>query len=90
MVDEERFPALSIAIEAGRRDDTTAAALSGADESAVEHFLAGRCSFTEIARLLDAALEAHTGATDPQLEDLLGAERWGRQFVDARIAAGVR
>ena len=89
-VDAARFPALGIAIEAGRRDDTSAAAVSGADESAVAHFLAGRIRFTEIARLLAEALDAHRAQRTEDLEALLAAEAWGRQFVDSRVAAGVR
>ena len=89
-VDVARFPALGIAIEAGRRDDTSAAAVSGADESAVAHFLAGRIRFTEIARLLAEALDAHQAKRTEDLDALLAAEAWGRQFVDSRVAAGVR
>lgn len=89
-VDVERFPALEVALEAGRRDDTSAAAVAGADEAAVAHFLAGRCKFTDIARLLGRALEAHAPTRQPALDDLLAAEAWGRQFVDGAVAAGVR
>ena len=87
-VDVARFPALATALEAGRRDDTSAAALSGADDAAVEHFLAGRCRFTDIARLLARALEAHVPRATPTLDDLLAAEAWGRAFVDEQVAAG--
>ena len=89
-VDSERFPALGVALEAGRRDDTSAAAVSGADESAVAHFLAGRIRFTEIARLLAQALDTHEPRRTGDLDVLLAAESWGRQFVDSRVAAGVR
>ena len=88
-VDEKRFPALGIAIEAGRRDDTSAAAVAGADESAVAHFLAGRIKFTDIARLLGRALEAHAPTAEPSLDELLAAEAWGRAFVDQAVTAGV-
>ncbi len=88
-VDRERFPALDIALEAGRREDTSAAAVSGADEAAVAHFLAGRCRFTDIARMLRASLEAHDRVADPDLEDLLAAEAWGRRYVDETIGATV-
>ena len=88
-VDERRFPALPIALEAGRREDTSAAALSGADESAVAAFLAGRCRFTDIARLLGRALDAHEARAEPSLDDLLAAEAWGRRFVDEAVAVGV-
>ncbi|MBM3140677.1 MAG: 1-deoxy-D-xylulose-5-phosphate reductoisomerase [Chloroflexi bacterium] len=87
-VDRARFPALAVALEAGARDDTSAAAVSGADESAVAHFLAGRCRFTDIPRLLERALEAHRPAAEPALEELLAAERWGRRFVDEAVMAG--
>ena len=88
-VDRERFPALDIALEAGRREDSSAAAVSGADEAAVAHFLAGRCRFTDIARMLRASLEAHDRVADPDLEDLLAAEAWGRRYVDETIGATV-
>lgn len=88
-VDEARFPALGIALEAGRREDTSAAAISGADESAVAHFLSGRIKFTDIARLLGRALEAHAPTRQPSLDELLAAEAWGRTFVDEAVTAGV-
>ncbi|MCY4639763.1 MAG: 1-deoxy-D-xylulose-5-phosphate reductoisomerase [Chloroflexi bacterium] len=84
-VDHERFPALGLALEAGRRADGSAAALSGADESAVAHFLAGRLGFTEIARLLRSALDAHEPVAEDDLDALLGAEAWGRRFVDRAV-----
>ncbi|MQC18788.1 MAG: 1-deoxy-D-xylulose-5-phosphate reductoisomerase [Chloroflexi bacterium] len=89
-VDRERFPALDIALDAGRRDDTSAAAVAGADESAVAHFLAGRIRFTDIARLLRRTLDAHrpTTGAEPGLDDLLAAEQCGRDFVDEAVAAG--
>lgn len=88
-VDRERFPALDVALEAGRRESTATAAVSGADEAAVAHFLAGRCRFTDIARLLRASLETHEEVVDPDLEDLLAAEAWGRRYVDDAIGATV-
>ena len=89
-VDETRYPALRVTLEAGRRDDTSAAALSGADEAAVEHFLAGRCKFTDIARLLERVLNEHRPVRTPSLNDLLAAEAWGRQYVDDAVATGAR
>lgn len=88
-VDRDRYPALAVALEAGAREDTSAAAVAGADEAAVEHFLAGRCRFTDIATMLRRALEAHEPRTEPRLEDLLAAEAWGREFVDSLVSAGV-
>ena len=84
-VDHDRFPALALALEAGRRADGSAAALSGADEAAVAHFLGGRCGFTEIPRLLHAALDAHEPVAEDDLDALLVAEAWGRDFVDRAV-----
>jgi 1-deoxy-D-xylulose-5-phosphate reductoisomerase len=88
-VDAARFPALGIALEAGRREDTTAAAVSGADEAAVAHFLAGDCRFTDIPRLLELTLNTHHPTMEPDLDALLAAEEWGRRVVDEAISAGV-
>ncbi len=89
-VDEARYPALALALEAGRRDDTSAAALSGADEAAVAHFLAGHCRFTDIALLLGRALTDHQPVREPHLADLLAAEAWGREYVETAVAAEAR
>jgi len=89
-VDFDRYPALEIALEAGRREDTTAAAVSGADEAAVSHFLAGQCRFTDIPRLLELALQTHIATKEPELDALLAAEAWGRQVVDDAVSAGIR
>lgn len=89
-VDLDRYPALSVALEAGRREDTTAAAVSGADEAAVAHFLAGHCRFTDIPRLLELALQTHEPTLEPDLAALLAAEAWGRRVVDDAVSAGVR
>jgi len=89
-VDIERYPALAVALEAGQREDTTAAAVSGADEAAVAQFLAGRCRFTDIPRLLELALQTHSPTIDPDLDALLAAETWGRQMVDDAVSAGIR
>ena len=85
-VDHERFPALALALEAGRREDGSAAALSGADEAAVAHFLAGRLGFTEIATLLGSALDAHEPVDEEDIDAVLAAEAWGRGFVDRAVA----
>jgi 1-deoxy-D-xylulose-5-phosphate reductoisomerase len=89
-VDFERYPALEIALEAGRREDTSAAAVSGADEAAVAQFLAGRCRFTDIPRLLELALQTHIPTMDPGLDALLAAEAWGRQVIDDAVSVGIR
>ncbi|HEY7826702.1 MAG TPA: 1-deoxy-D-xylulose-5-phosphate reductoisomerase [Candidatus Limnocylindrales bacterium] len=54
--DDVRFPALRIARDAGQIGSRATAALSAADEIAVERFLAGSLAFVEIPRLLETAV----------------------------------
>jgi 1-deoxy-D-xylulose-5-phosphate reductoisomerase len=56
--DTERFPALLLAFEAGRRGGVAPAALNAADEVAVEAFLARRIGFTDIPRVLEKVMDA--------------------------------
>ena len=74
-----RFPCLRLAIEAGKRGGSYSAALSAADEVAVELFLAGRISFLGIARLLERILQEHPSIPQPSLDDILAADRWARK-----------
>ena len=56
--DEQRFPALRIAREAGRAGPRASAALIAADEVAVARFLDGTLDYLDIPRLLEAAVDA--------------------------------
>jgi len=85
--DFNSFPCLKLAIEAGRRGGTYPAVLCGADEVAVELFLSGRIKFTDIARLVEPALEGHKATAHPTLEAILAADNWAREEVK-RLAGG--
>jgi 1-deoxy-D-xylulose-5-phosphate reductoisomerase len=58
--------------------------LSAANEIAVEAFLAGRIAWSDIAGVVDAALQQHDGATPTSVDDILEADAAAR-----RIAQGV-
>ena len=79
----EQFPCLALAIEAGRRGGTYPAALAAADEVAVARFLDGHIRFTDIARLVAAALEDHRGGSELSLDDILTADAEARRFAVA-------
>lgn len=78
-VDQARFPALALAVEAGRRGGTYPAVLTASDEIAVELFLTNRIAFPDIAKLIDGALQSHRTCSDPGLEDILAADAWARR-----------
>ncbi|GAA4513001.1 1-deoxy-D-xylulose-5-phosphate reductoisomerase [Brevibacterium yomogidense] len=66
-VDHTAFPALGLAVEAGRRGGTAPAVYNAANEELVDAFHARRIPFTGIADGIAAALAAHStrGTTTP-------------------------
>ncbi len=85
--DMKRYPCLSLALEAGRRGGTFPAVLCAADEVAIEHFLAGHLRFTDIAHVVEDALAAHSGTTDPSLDGILAADASARAWSEDWIKA---
>jgi 1-deoxy-D-xylulose-5-phosphate reductoisomerase len=83
--DEERFPALRIARDAGRIGSRATTALIAADEVAVERFLDGTLDFLGIPRLLEAAVDRFGGGPD-QAPDLPTIEALDRE-VRAAMAS---
>ena len=74
--DLDRFPALRIAREAGIAGPRASAALIAADDVAVARFLAGTLDFSDIPRLLEAAVDRFggSGATAPDLDALVALD----------------
>lgn len=88
-VDQERFPALRLAYDVGRRGGTLPAVFSAANEIAVYGFPQGRIGFTEIVRAVAAVCEEHQpfGGPCPDLEAVMAADAWARAAVERWIAA---
>jgi 1-deoxy-D-xylulose-5-phosphate reductoisomerase len=82
-----RFPCLGLALEAGRRGGTAPAVLAAADEVAVENFLAGYIRFTDIAKVIESTLDAHSDTANPSLEQVLEADRWARSCAEDLVRA---
>jgi len=85
--DLDTFPCLRLAIEAGRKGGTYPAVLCAADEVAVELFLRQKIKFTEIANLIEQALELHQPIPYPTLDEIIAADTWARQRV-LQLATG--
>ena len=81
--DRETFPCLRLAEEAAEEGGTACAILNGANEAAVELFLAERIGFSRIAELVAAARAAVPVVQDPSLEEILAADRAAREAVAA-------
>lgn len=79
--DETRFPALRLVKEAARAGGTKTAVLSAADEVAVARFLAGEIRYTDIVRLVAAAVDAAPDLPCDSLENILAADAAGRKLA---------
>ena len=79
--DFERFPALSLGMEAARIGGTTGAVLNAANEAAVAQFLSGNMKFMHIVPACRSVLEHHDFEANPSLARLTELDRWARQEV---------
>ena len=83
--DLEAFPGLRLAYAAGRAGGGAPATLSGANEVAVEAFLAGEIPWLGIAETVDDVLQAGTGNVD-DVSDVLETDRVARGRARKSIA----
>jgi len=79
--DEEKFPSLSLARQVINLGKTYPAVFNGADETAVELFLAEEISFPDVFHLIEGAIEHHQPADNPGLEELDSAGCWAADWV---------
>lgn len=81
--DTKRFPCLALAQETARRGGAFPALLVGADEIAVEAFLAHRIAFPDIADVVERVLDSWSDGTPSSLEDALSVLQEGRRRAAA-------
>lgn len=79
--DREAFPCLRLAEEAAAEGGTACAILNGANEEAVRLFLTDRVGFHDIPRLVEKARREVRVVQDPNLEEILAADREARHAV---------
>jgi len=85
-LDDEAFPAVRLAREAGALAATAPAVYNAANEVCVRAFLDGEMRFTDIVPTVEHVLGAHdvpSNQTDLTVDDVLAADAWAR----ARAAA---
>ena len=90
-LDDEAFPAVRLARNAGQAGGVLPAVLNAANEECVAAFLDGNLRFTAIvdtvSRVLDDAAAGADVPTEgePTLEDVLAAEAWARRRAGERL-----
>ncbi len=77
--DLNRFPCLSIAMEAARTGGAAPALLVGADEIAVKAFLEERLPFTAIPRLIEEVLTSYPGPSPTSAEEAIAIMEWSKR-----------
>ena len=79
--DQQAFPCLGIAYEAGKQKGTAPAWLNAANEEAVSAFLSGQLPWRGIAEVISATLQQWSGENADSIESVLKADS------DARLIA---
>jgi 1-deoxy-D-xylulose-5-phosphate reductoisomerase len=81
-LDNEAFPAVSLAREAGMAGGTVPAAYNAANEECVDAFLAGAIAFTGIVQTVAQVISEHGGSAGAGgatgVDEILAADAWAR------------
>ncbi len=88
-LDDEAFPAVSLARAAGRRGGTAPAVYNAANEVCVEAFRDGRLAFVDIVPTIAAALTGDGVLSEEELtvDGVLAADAWARDEATRLINA---
>jgi len=86
-VDNDAFPCLGLALAAGREGGTAPCVLNAANEVAVAAFLDHRCSFLQIASVIEATLDAVDIEQSYSFETLIESDRAAREAATEQLLA---
>lgn len=84
--DLKKFPCLTLAQQAAREQGVAPAVLNAANEELVEAFLDRRIRFLDLPNLLAQVVAEHHRVAHPSLEEIVEADRWGREATKELIA----
>ncbi|GAA1842620.1 1-deoxy-D-xylulose-5-phosphate reductoisomerase [Microbacterium koreense] len=89
-LDDDAFPAVTLAKRVGRAGRTYPAVFNAANEQAVDAFHEGRLSFPGIVETIDRVVDDHEPPAELTRETLADAESWARAEADRVIARSGR
>jgi 1-deoxy-D-xylulose-5-phosphate reductoisomerase len=87
-VDINRYPAIRLAYEAGRKEGTMPTVFNAANEVAVDAFINKKLRFLLIEDVIEKTLLAHNNTSNPSLEEVLKADKWAREYASKLIESG--
>ena len=82
--DTETFRGLKLARKAADTGGTMPTVFNAANEKAVAMFLERKIGFLEIYDIIESCMEGHTLVADPDVEQILSAEREAYSFIESR------
>jgi len=83
--DLDKFACLRLAYQAIADGGTAPTVLNAANEIAVHAFLDEQLKFVDIPRMVDSALQRHQNHRAADLDAVISADRWAREFVQAEL-----
>ncbi len=83
--DTARFRCLGLALEAGKTGESMPAVLNGANEVAVESFLAEKIGFLDIPTLIEKTMASHRPHPVDGIDAVLEADAWARKTATALL-----
>jgi 1-deoxy-D-xylulose-5-phosphate reductoisomerase len=86
-LDDDVFPAVRLAREAGTRGGTAPGVFNAANEEAVAAFLGGRIAFKSILGTVERVLGEHEAGNCATLDDVLAGEAWARRRARELVGA---
>jgi 1-deoxy-D-xylulose-5-phosphate reductoisomerase len=84
--DLDRFPCIGLAYRALEAGGTLPAAMNAANEEAVQAFIDGKLSLTEIPHIIEGVMNNHQNEPVRDIETVLTADKFARKTATAEIA----
>lgn len=81
----QKYPCMNLAYAVGKAGGSMPAVLNAANEQAVALFLEEKIHFLDIPKCIEKVCDRHSAQnnSNPNLEDILAADKWARQEVIA-------
>ena len=72
----DRYPCFELALTTAKNGGTFPTILSSADEVAVNAFLKGKLSFTQIPSLIERVINEHKPSSGTHISEIIEADTW--------------
>jgi 1-deoxy-D-xylulose-5-phosphate reductoisomerase len=80
--DTENFPALDLAVEAGKAAGGAPCWFNAANEATVSHFLAGEFGWRSIGNILSASMEHYVSSKPSSIQEIYDLDRESRRVTE--------